>query len=264
MSRFKHKPSLATVLSVTALFLVVGGGSAVATTSLVHTRDIAKHAVTHPKLATNSVWHANIGQNSVWHANIGQGSVQDSNLSASIERRLDRAGATGPQGPTGATGPQGPKGATGPQGPAGADALGAQRVRFDVAATANPALTTVLDMPGLRLRASCTLTAGDVSVDLRATAPEDTVLQDTHTVDSGADPANPPQTAAAGNDQTTLPAGIEGDLTGPSTQNGSGYVRVISTAVVISQSTTITLTLVEIVNANTGRCSIDGTALPSS
>ncbi len=260
MSRFKRKPSLATVLSVTALLLAVGGGSAVAATSLVHTSDIAKHAVTHPKLATNSVWHANIGK----------GSVKDSNLSASIERRLDRAGAAGPQGPKGDTGTQGPKGdtgtqgLTGAQGPAGADALGARRIRFDVAATANPTLTTVLDMPGLQMRATCTLTGSDVSVDLRATAAEDTVLQETHAVDFGPDPANPPQTADTGNGQSTLPAGTQTDLTGPSTQNGSGYIRAIDTAAAISQSTTITLTIVEIVNANTGRCSIDGTALPSS
>jgi hypothetical protein len=172
---------------------------------------------------------------------------------------LNRRAAAGPPGP------QGPKGATGPRGD---NALGARRIQFDEAGVSNPTPSTVLDMPGLELQATCTLNGNDVNFGLRGRAPEDTVLQASFTIDGGADLANPPQpgdpNVASANSQIELTANTYTDFGGPSTQNGSGYFRVNASGIAVSQSRTTTLNLFELVNADTGRCSLGGTAMPSS
>jgi len=101
MKRLRGKLTYANVISTLCLFLLLGGGAAVAANSML------------PK-------------NSVGARQIKRGAVTPAKVSNATKQIL--AGDQGPQGPKGATGPrgpQGPKGATGatgktgPQGPKG-------------------------------------------------------------------------------------------------------------------------------------------------
>lgn len=244
--------SYANVMATLAVFVALGGGAYAATA-------LPRDSVGREQLRRHAVSRTELARDAVRTHKIIQGAVTRSRLSAGVRARLDRLAVAGPPGV------QGPKGEAGP---AGADALGARRIQFDVAAEAAPAPITVLDMPGLELQATCTLVGGDVNLGLRARAPEDTVLQASFTIDGGADPANPPQPSdpgvASANSQITLIAGTFTDFGGPGTQNGTGYLRVNASAIVVGQTRTITLNLFELVNADTGRCSVGGTALPSS
>jgi hypothetical protein len=251
----RRQLSYANVMATAAVFIALGGGAYAATAlprDSVGPTQLRAHAVTSSALAARAVTTGKIDRRA----------VTMSRLSRRVRARLDRRAAASP-------GAQGPKGDTGATGPAGIDALGARRIAFDAAPGAPGAEpTTVLDMPGLLLQALCTLNGTDVNLGLRAKAPEDTVLQANFTVDGGDDPTNPPQpgepAVATANSQITLPADAFTDFGGPGTQNGAGYFRVNASAIVLSDSRTITLNLVELVNADTGRCTVGGTALPSS
>ncbi len=89
----RRRPSAATVISVIALFVALGGTSYAAVTALL------------PK-------------NSVGSAQVINGSLQKSDLSTKAVAALK--GSRGPQGPQGVAGAVGPPGAPGPQGAAGA------------------------------------------------------------------------------------------------------------------------------------------------
>jgi hypothetical protein len=247
--------SYANVMATVAVFVALGGGAYAATAlprGSVGRAQLRDHAVSRSKLAARAV---NTRQ-------LHRRAVTLSRLSKRVRARLNRRAAAGP------LGAQGPKGDAGPRGPAGADALGARRIQFDAAGESNPEPSTVLDMPGLELQTTCTLNGDDVTIGLRGRAPEDTVLQASFTIDGGADPANPPQppdpNVASANTQIELTANAYSEFGGPGTQNGSGYFRVNARAIVVSQNRTITLNLFELVNADTGRCSLGGTAIPSS
>jgi hypothetical protein len=241
--------SYANVMATVAVFVALGGG-AYAATALPHgsvgRAQLRDHAVSRSKLAGRAVSTRQLRRRA----------VTLSRLSTGVRARLNRHAAASPPGPQG------------PAGPSDNNALGARRIRFDGAAVSNPAPKTVLDMPGLELQATCTLNGNDVNLGLRGRAPEDTVLQASFTIDGGADLANPPQPGdpniASANNQIELTANTYTNFGGPGTQNGSGYFRVNASAIVVSQSRTITLNLFELVNADTGRCSIGGTAMPSS
>jgi hypothetical protein len=249
----RDRLSYANVMATLAVFLVLGGGAYAAATlpaNSVGTTQLRRDAVTRSKLADDSVSTAQLVHNSVTRNRLSQG----------LRLQLDHAAQQGPRGATGATGPSGPK---------GADGAGAGRIRYDAAATATLVPTTVLDMPGLKMQATCIQNGADVNVGLRITPTESAVLQDTFTLDTGADPANPPQPGSPGGVQTgsgqiALTGNTDNDLGGPGTQNGTGYVRVIARAIMVGATRTFTLDLFELVNADTGRCTIGGTALPST
>lgn len=260
--------SYANVMATMAVFIALGGGAYAATAlppNSVGKAQLRTHAVARSNLAKHAVSRSKLAKHAVGTGQVARSAVTFNRLSKWVRSRLHGRSGTGPKGDTGL---QGPKGDPGPRGPAGVDALGARRLRFDTAATASSTPTTVLNMPGLQLEATCTLSGADVGVELRARAPADTVLQSTFTVDSGADPANPPQpgdpSIVTASDQIALAANTYTTLGGPGTQNGTGYVRANARAIAVSESETITLDLFEIINADTGRCSIGGTALPSS
>jgi hypothetical protein len=241
----------ANVMATVAVFLALGGGAYAATAlprASVGRSQLRDHAVSRTKLAP---WAVDTRQ-------LSHRAVTFSRLSTGVRARL--LGHP--------TGPPGPKGDTGPRGPAGVDALGARRIRFDAAAETNPVPTTALDMPGLELQAICTLNGSDVNLGLRGRATEDTLLQANFTVDAGADPANPPPpgdpNVASANNQFQLAANTDTEFGGPGTQNGSGYFRVNARGVLVSESRTISLNLFEIVNADTGRCTVGGTAMPAT
>jgi len=125
MKHLKHRPSPATALSAVALFLAVGGGSAVAATHLlVHTKNIANGAVTNPKLGKGSVGLAKL-------SSIVRGELNGNSGVAGGQ------GATGPKGATGTTGAPGPAGATGSTGATGDPGISSQLVH-SYAGTSGP------------------------------------------------------------------------------------------------------------------------------
>jgi len=235
------------VVAVLALVIAMAGTGYAAVTlpaNSVGRAQLRRHSVTRSKLADASVTKAKLAHNSVTR----------SRLSARVRARLRKAGRRGRRGATGPIGPQGPK---------GTDGAGAGRIQYDAAATATPVATTILAMPGLTMRAACVQNGADVNVDLRINPSEAAVLQANFTLDSGTDPTtvDPAQTQTS-NTQIALTANTDNDLNGPGTQ--TGYARVNARASMVGATRTFTLNLFEIVNADTKRCTIGGTALPSS
>jgi len=235
------------VVAVLALVIAMAGTGYAAVTlpaNSVGRAQLRRHSVTRSKLADASVTKAKLAHNSVTR----------SRLSARVRARLRKAGRRGRRGATGPIGPQGPK---------GTDGAGAGRIQYDAAATPTPVATTILAMPGLTMRAACVQNGADVNVDLRINPSEAAVLQANFTLDSGTDPTtvDPAQTQTS-NTQIALTANTDNDLNGPGTQ--TGYARVNARASMVGATRTFTLNLFEIVNADTKRCTIGGTALPSS
>ena len=236
--------SYANVMSTVAVFMVLGGGAYAATT-------LPAGSVGKQQLRSGAVTRAKLAARSVTTRKLAVGAVTSRRLSRGVRNRLDRA--AGPAGPPGATGPAGPAGPAGP---------GAARIAFAAAATAAPALATVLDVPGLKLEGACTLSGDTVSLPLSITATETSQAQETITIDTGTDPANP-QNAATNNLQFELPAGIAFGPGGPQA-SGDDYFRVIATLIVTAPSRTMTVNAVIIVNAATQRCSMSGTAVTAT
>ncbi len=81
------------------------------------------------------------------------------------------------------------------------------------------------------------------------------------TVDSGLDPSNPGPVDFTGNLQIDLPAGGNLQTGGPSAI--TGYTRVAVQAVYSAPADTVELHMFATVNADAGRCSIDGVAVPA-
>jgi hypothetical protein len=235
--------SYANVMATIAVFLVLGGGAYAAATlpnNSVGTAQLRPAAVTRSKLADDSVSTSQLVHNSVTR----------NRLSAGLRALLAQAGQPGPPG------------VTGPAGPKGADGASAGRVQYDAAATATPVATTILDIPGLTIQAGCVQNGADVNVGLRINPSETAVLQANFTLDSGTDPTAV-GLAQTANAQIALTANTDNDLGGPGTAGGTGYSRVNARAIMVGAARTFTLDLFELVNADTGRCTIGGTALPS-
>lgn len=249
--RLRGHLNYANLMATAAVFVVLGGGAYAATA-------LPEHSVGSKQLRNRAVVGSKIASGAVKTKKLKRGGVTLNRLSRDVRNRLNEGGAQGPQGPAG------------PRGPAGADALGGVAIRYDEPATGSPSPSTVLDMPGLKLQASCELVGGDVMIHLRGEAPEDTELQNSIVLDAGSDPANPPQPGdpgtGASNSQATLVASTDTDLGGPATDTGNGvdYIRVHASVIAVAQGRTITLQVVEMVDATSGRCSLNGSALPTS
>jgi hypothetical protein len=236
--------SYANVMSTLAVFIVLGGGAYAATT--LPARSVGKQ-----QLRPGAVTRGKLAARSVTTHKLAIGAVTRRRLSRRVRNRLDRA-----------AGPAGPQGATGPAGPAGHAGPGAARIAFADAATPAPALATVLDVPGLKLEGACTLSGNTVSLPLAITATETSQAQETITIDTGTNPANP-QNSATNNLQFDLPAGIPFTPGGPEASGGD-YLRVIATLIVTAPTRTLTVNAVVIVNAATQRCSMSGTAVTAT
>jgi hypothetical protein len=236
--------SYANVMSTLAVFIVLGGGAYAATT--LPARSVGKQ-----QLRPGAVTRGKLAARSVATHKLAIGAVTRRRLSRRVRNQLDRA--AGPAGPPGATGPAGPAGHAGP---------GAARIAFADAATPAPALATVLDVPGLKLEGACTLSGNTVSLPLAITATETSQAQETITIDTGTNPANP-QISATNNLQFDLPAGIPFTPGGPEASGGD-YLRVIATLIVTAPTRTLTVNAVVIVNAATQRCSMSGTAVTAT
>jgi Collagen triple helix repeat (20 copies) len=113
LRRFVPRSPTAIALSLIAIFMSMGG-AAYASTTLIHSEQIANGAITNTKIASGSVGAGKLTGKllNTIDAKGGSGSPGAPGGSGSN-------GPQGPQGPKGDTGPQGPKGDTGSRGPTG-------------------------------------------------------------------------------------------------------------------------------------------------
>ena len=241
--------SYANVMASVAVFLALGGASYAAVSvprDSVGTQQLRENAVTLSKLAGGSVDTRQLRDRSVEGSKLALGGVKKGSLSPWIQGQLAHRAAQGPPGPKGETGARGP---------------GAVPVRYSQAASGTPNPLTVIDIDGLSFSASCDESGGTITLNFAARSAEAATLHETVTVDSGPDPSNPGAVDFTGNLQIDLPAGASLQTGGPSA--AVGYTRVAVEAVYSAPGKTVDLHLFAIVNADDGRCSIDGVAVPA-
>ena len=134
-------------------------------------------------------------------------------------------------------------------------------VRYSQAASGTPNPLTVLDIDGLAFSASCDDSGGTITLNFAARSAEAATLHETVTADSGLDLSNSGAADFTGNLQIDMPAGATLQTGGPSAI--AGYTRVAVQAVYSAPAKTVDLHLFATVNADAGRCSIDGVAVPA-
>ncbi len=249
MRILRARLSYANVMASIAVFIALGGASYAAVSlprESVGTQQLRDDAVTRSKLADRSVGARHLRRRSVGASKLAGGGVKKRSLSPWIRGQLARRAAQGPPGPKGETGARGP---------------GAVAVRYSSPASAAPNVQTVLDTSGLSLSVSCDASGGATTLNFSPRSTDAATLHETVTVDSGSDPTNSGPADFTGNLQIDLPAGTTLQTGGPSVT--VGYARVAVQAVYSAPATTINLHLFATVNADTGRCSIDGVAVPA-
>ena len=101
-----------------------------------------------------------------------------------------------------------------------------------------------------------------MSLPISITAAEASQAQETVAIDTGTDPSNGGATQV-GNLQFDLPAGAPLDTGGPQA-SGADYFRVVATLIVAGPSRTTTINAVVLVDAETQRCSMSGTAVSAT
>lgn len=241
--------TFANTMSLIALFVALGGVSYAAVSlprDSVGTQQLRGNAVTNSKLAAGSVDTGELRDRSVETSKLALGAVKKRSLSPWISDQLERRAAQGPAGPRGEAGPRGP---------------GAVPVRYSATASGTPDPRTVLDIEGLTFSASCDESGGTITANFAARSAQAATLHETVTVDSGPDPSNSGPADFTGSLQIDLPAGETLQTGGPSAT--SGYTRVAVEAVYSAPSRTVDLHLFLTVDADDGRCSIDGVAVPA-
>ncbi len=248
MSALRSHLSYANVMATVAVFLALGGASYAAVSlprDSVGTAQLRERSVTRSKLAARSVDTERLRDDAVDASKLAAGAVRKHSLSPWIRDQLGRRADQGPPGPRGETGPRGP---------------GAVPVRYSQAASGTPNPVAVLDVSGLSFSASCEDSGGTITLNFAARSSEAATLQETVTVDSGPGLGNPGN-AFTGNLLIDLPAGAPLQTGGPSA--ATGYTRVAVEAVYSAPHATVDLHLYALVNADAGRCSIDGVAVPA-
>jgi hypothetical protein len=238
----------ANVMATVAVFLALGGASYAAVAlprDSVGTPQLRENSVTRSKLADRSVDTQQLRDDAVDASKVAAGAVKKHSLSPWIRDQLARRAEQGPPGPKGETGARGP---------------GAVPVRYSQAASGTPNPVTVLDLRGLSFKASCDDSGGTLTLNFSASSAAAATLNETVTVDSGTD-INTPGSAFTGNLQIDMPAGDLLQTGGPSAV--TGYTRVAVEAVYSAPGTTVDLHMYAVVNADAGRCSIDGVAVPA-
>jgi len=243
------RPNYANVMATVAVFVSLGGASYAAVAlprDSVGTAQLRADSVTYNKLHARSVGPDQLRDDAVDATKLAQGSVKKRSLSPWLREQLARTGGQGQPGAAGETGPRGP---------------GAVAVSYAQAAGDTPNPISVLDVGGISFRASCDNNAGTVGLDFSVRSQAEASLQETITVDSGIDLGNP-GSAFQGNLSIDLPAGQTLDTGGPST--ATGYTRVAVQAVYSAPGSTLYLHMFALVNADAGKCSIDGVAIPAA
>lgn len=172
---------------------------------------------------------------------IGQAGVRRANRA---NDRLDRLGSAPPVVPPGGPAQPGPSTA---------------RIAF--AAPAGSAAQTVLDLAGITLSAVCEAgPAGEASLAIRAAVAEATSFAGNSAVDTGTDPTNPGQ-AFVVNLQQALAPGPAALLGGPAAAPDGEFVRVMSNAVLVAPSRTVSLHVSVFTDGAADRCSLNGVAV---
>jgi hypothetical protein len=114
----------------------------------------------------------------------------------------------------------------------------------------------------MKLTVGCRQSGSTVGLDISARSSEDATLQEAASIDSGTDPGTfGPSTPING--QIALAANTDTPLGGP-TADPPQYFRVVASIVYVSSSRTMSLSIVVLVDAASGRCSLDGTVTPTS
>jgi hypothetical protein len=232
-----------------AVFVALGGVSYAAVSlprDSVGTQQLRDHAVTRNKLADRSVDTGQLRDRSVDPSKLALGGVRKHSLSPWILGQLTHRAAQGPPGPKGETGPRGP------------DAV---PVRYAQAASGTPNPLTVLDIDGLSFSASCDESGGMITLNFAVRSADAATLHETVTADSGPDLSSSGPADFSGNLQIDLPADATLQTGGPSAI--AGYTRVAVQGVYSAPAKTVDLHLFATVNADDGRCSIDGVAVPA-
>ena len=242
--------TFANTMSLIALFVALGGASYAAVSlprDSVGTQQLRGNAVTHSKLAAGSVGHAAAARRSVGSLEARPRRRQEA-LPLALDpwsaraqgRRRDRPG---------------PGARPAPGDP------GAVPVRYSAPASGTPDPQTVLDIDGLSFSASCDESGGTITANFAARSAEAATLHETVTVDSGPDPSNSGPADFTGNLQIDLPAGTTLQTGGPSATSrlhpGRGAGRLLRSEQDGRSPHVPT------VNADAGRCSIDGVAVPA-
>jgi hypothetical protein len=262
LGSLRARLTFANVMASVAVFVALGGASYAAVSiprNSVGSKQVRPHALKRSDLATGSVGARQLRKRSVTASKVANKGVTKRSLSSWIRGQLRRRAATGPQGPAGPAGPRGP---------------GAVAARYSATAGTTPAFKTVLDTPGLTLRASCDIGADPNNpnnpnlvtiLNLNARSSEAATIYETIAADSGTDPANSQGPADTANLQLTVPAGGASPTGGPTAEDG--FSRVAVQGIYASASRTLELHLFLLVtnapNGDTGSCSINGVIVPA-
>jgi len=152
--------------------------------------------------------------------------------------------------------------APGSAGPAGRDGVGASGIRFSAPAESSPAPVTALNTGGLRFTVDCKQSGSTVGLEISAHSDEDATFYESASIDNGTDPNTfAPSTPING--QIALAANTDTPLGGP-TADPPQYFRVVASIIYVTSSRTMSLSIVALVDAASGRCSFDGTVTPTS
>jgi hypothetical protein len=179
----------------------------------------------------------------------------------SAKAKASKKAKAGPRGPAGAPGAQGAQGAQGPGG--GAGATGAQgpsalKLDYDKPNTES-SFTTIGTQDELLISADCFHPGvTEIEVNLTSSVPATVNWSD---IKSG----QAVTTTAEGNGRTLDP-GTQNNLfiTSANSAGGNGFSRIVAQAVYRNASRVITLDLSIIANDDSGRCQVQGTAVPAS
>ena len=241
----RSRLTFANVIAMLALCLSLGGVSYAATAlprGSVGTHELARKAVTGPKLAARSVHKRN------------------------LSKKLRREIAAKRQGPAGPQGDSGPQGATGPQGDAGP---GATRIHFLAPAEEAPAPQTVLEKGGLRIRAACLEgeeEQGEVQIGIYlysaggGTIALSVVDNEPEREGEEGEGSGP----RANVFRASLPAGEELGPVGPRAANEDDHWSLVSGLYFGDDGSTIDLEMLVEADSKSGRCTLEGTAIPAS